>query len=311
LQQLTNTIEVEDWTPYKDALTKIWPRLGNVMVIPALNGVRYEAFKRAFQQASDDFNRGRSSLKSTVQFQSQVRSMYLKSVLDAGRLPAKLRAEALVELGTQQDRLGLFAEAHQNFDEAIRLDPSYPAAHAGLAVNAIERFDFEAADRASAMALKLDPNDNSTRLSRAQALFHQGRYAQAREVLIDLLKSRSQVEESYGARWLYLTARKMGEDGVAAVKPYMPVGSRPAWPYPVLQSLTGNLSYDEAVRAATDAGKPDPAKLCELYYFSGMKELLAGDARSAKAYFKQSVGTGIVEYMEYGFARHQLLLLDK
>ena len=68
-----------------------------------------------------------------------------------------------------------------------------------------------------------------------------------------------------------MSTRRAGGDGPAALKDFDPEESSPRWPYPVVEMLRGKRTLDETVEAATDNGKPDPGKLCELYLFAGKK----------------------------------------
>lgn len=310
LFQRVNRIEAQDWERYKEALSKVWPHLVNVFFMSPVTMERAERAKSAIQTVSDDYRRGKSKLKSPQQLQSKVQTILIQAALDSDRLPPKLKAEALTELGVQMDLLGQFDEGKASFEQAQLLNPQSAAPHVGLAFNALGRFDFSGAERESSTALQMDANDNTARLVRAQAYFFQNKFPQARTELQDLLKSRTEKERSYGALWLYLTAQRLGEDGKAQIKPYMPSGSRPEWPYPVLQTLVGDLDVDKAERAATEGGKPDPGRQCELYYFLGMNQLLRGDKPAAKSYFNKSLDTGIVEFQEYGFSRHELAQMD-
>src|SRR6185312_4708240 len=115
-----------------------------------------------------------------------------------------------------------------------------------------------------------------------------------------------EVNRGYATIWLYLTTRRMGEDGNEAVKAYLPAASgAQQWPFQILQMLTGKSDYSHALKAATENAK-DTSQLCELYFYAGEKSLIDGDRRHAREFFQKAVDTGISEYKEYSMARRRL-----
>lgn len=309
LQQNVNVIDPKDWSKYKETLTKVWPRLGNVLGVPTISPDQAEALRRQVAVMLEDLKRDRGEAKTQTQFQSSLQVMGLEAALQADRLPPKLRAEALVELGGSLNLLRRFDQAHQRFEQALALDPKVSGAHVGLAFNALGRFDFAQAEREATQAIAQEPNEVSTRLVKAQALYYQGKYANARAELVELLKNKTERERSHGALWLYMTAQRLGEDGKAAIQPYLPDGHRPAWPYPVLQYILGQGTQAQAEQGAAVGGKPDASRLCELYFFMGEHELFKGQRSDARENFNKSIRTGVIEFQEYGFSQHELALL--
>ena len=166
-------------------------------------------------------------------------------------------------------------------------------------------------DQEAARALQLAPADMATRYIQVYADFCRGSYDKARDELQSILKSSSERERSYGALWLYMTARHTGANGEPAVRPFLPTGLHPEWPYPVLQMFLGAQTFEQAAAQAKENGRPDPSKLCELYFYAAEKSLLDGDARQAQEYFQKSVDTGVTEYVEYGLSERELALLSR
>jgi lipoprotein NlpI len=133
-------------------------------------------------------------------------------------------------------------------------------------------------------------------------------YAEAKKNLLAQLKQRNEIDNGYAAIFLYLTARRNQEDALAAVKNYSSKNSS-AWPYPVLQFLTGQASYEKALEAAK-TGQKDASRLCELYFYAGEKHLIDGQVDLAREFFKKSLDTGVVEFSEYIMAKRSLQQLD-
>lgn len=311
LQQNVNVIEPKDWSNYKDALTKVWPRLGNVLTVPTMSQDQADPIRREVAGMLDDFKRGKGEAKTQIQFQSRLQVMGLEAALKADRLPPKLRAESLIAMGGALNLLRQFDQAQQSFDQALALDPKASGARIGLAFTALGRREFAQAQREVTQAIADEPNDASNRLVKAQALYYQGKYADARTELVEMLKNKTERERSYGALWLYMTTQRLGEDGKAAVQPYLPDGRRPAWPYPVLQHILGQGSEAQAEQGASEGGKPDASRLCEFYFFMGQHALLKGQQGNARDNFNKSIRTGVIEFQEYGFSQHELALMAR
>ena len=309
LRQNVNTIEVEDWDRYKDVLAKVWPKMGNVITIPAVAPAQADSLRRRVAAMSAELGRDRADLVTTVQAQSKIGIMLLEAVLGADRLPPQPRAETLVKLGETYDLMRDFDAGRQRFEQALALDPKTAGVHIGLAINSLGRHDYVMAEREADQALLQEPSQVQHRLIKAQALYYQQKYADARAELQEVLKSRTEKERSYAALWLYMTSTRLGEDGKVAVRPYLPSGSRPAWPYPVLQYVMGDVDLAQAERGAEENGKTDSGRLCELYFFLGQEQLLKGERNRARSYFNKSVNTRVIEFQEYGFSQRELSLM--
>jgi lipoprotein NlpI len=135
-------------------------------------------------------------------------------------------------------------------------------------------------------------------------------YHAAIEVWTKMLADQAARDRAYPAIWLYLASRRAGQDGAAAVKPFMPTQSSPQRPQHVLQWFVGAGSYDDALKVAKE-DPSDPSRLCELYFYAGEKFLLDGDVAKARVYFNKSIGTGVSEFNEYGMAQRELARLGK
>jgi lipoprotein NlpI len=125
--------------------------------------------------------------------------------------------------------------------------------------------------------------------------------------LLDILKSRSEVERSYGSIWLYLSSRQLGLDGVEAVRTFTPsTDKNAAWPYPVLQYLQGQLDWSSALAATREKDTSDRGRECELYFYASQKALLDQDISKARTFLQKSLATGVAEFNEYSMAQREL-----
>jgi adenylate cyclase len=105
--------------------------------------------------------------------------------------------------------------ARQMFDRAVKIDPDFAAAWAGLANAYVDLFrwsrkprDLEEAKRASENALKLNPNSAEAYVSAGQALAIQRRFPEAANAFERAIKEDPTVYEAY-----YLYGRAMVESG--------------------------------------------------------------------------------------------------
>jgi adenylate cyclase len=105
--------------------------------------------------------------------------------------------------------------ARQMFERAVKIDPNFAAAWAGLANAYVDLFrwgrkpaDLEQAQRASERALKLNPNSAEAHVSAGQALAIQRRFLEAASAFDRAIKEDPTLYEAY-----YLYARAMFECG--------------------------------------------------------------------------------------------------
>jgi len=309
LRLLQSEIAPADWSTFSEKVEKLRPRLGGVVRIGAVRLDQTDKLKSDVNDLKESIRKGQTKAATLAQITAQVKLRLLTAQLESGRLAPYLRVDALVARGTQLDLLGRSAEAQADFDEALRLDPERPETYADAAVNALERRqDARAVDLAD-QALKLAGSSPTLgpRYTKVYANYFQGKYQAARDDLVEILKThRVDVPRSYGAIWLYLSARRLGQDGSAAIKEFDPEEAAPKWPYPIVEMFNGKRSLDEAIEAAKDGGHADPGKLCELYFYAAEKSVLDGDPRKARANLRKSIDTGVVEFNEYGFAQREL-----
>lgn len=312
---LKEKLEPADWPGHRDLLLKLWPRIAGNVTVPTLSQRQATALLDRLKGADEEVKRGQARLKTEAQQSAQAKLWVLQARLDSGRLPPRPRSQILAERGVQQDHLGRPAEAALSFKEALQLDPQNSAAHAGLSVNALLRGEDELSVSHASQALQLAPGESGPRYTRAYAHYYAGRIDAARDELLDILRSRSEVDRSYATLWLHIATRKLGGDAVGATRPYQPLASssdsQPAWPYPVVKLLNGNGTLDEALAAARADKQAAEGRLCELYFFLGQQQLLNGQAGAARESFQKAVNTGVVEYTEYALAQRELQQLAK
>lgn len=299
-------IPAGQWSRYRDQLNKSWARLVAAINVPAVSPAELAALRQSLDQLNEDLRTGRSKARTREQYAALSRIIVDDRMLSADRLPPKLRAQVLLERGMQLDHLAQSGSAKHNFEQALQLDPDNAEIHAAMAVNALLSWQDADAIRHATQALKLAPNDVGSRYTRVFSHFFAERYVDARDELREILQSSSEVERGYGSIWLYLSSRRLGEDGAAALRGMLPSEAKPSWPYPVLQLFQGQLDLEGALAASLDGGKSDAGRECELYFYAAQKALLDKDPAKARTLLRKSIGTGVIEFNEYRMAQREL-----
>lgn len=311
LRLTADEIAAAQWERYRQQLQKVWPRLGNSFSLGTITSAQTDELRKELATLEDRVRKNDLKLVTREQMQAHLKLALLTKQLAADRLPDKLRAEALVAQGMQFDHLGRPTEGRRAFELAQALDKTNAEVYAALAVNALaQRQDQDAVGYAN-RALEMAPANTAPRYTRAWARYFAGEAAQARDDLRDILKSRTEVERSYGAIWLYLATRRAGGNGEEAVRAYLPTSSKPAWPFPVLQWLAGQSSLETAVAATWDGDKPDRGRECELHFFASQKALLDNDLKQARSHLQKGLASGVVEFAEYAMAQRELDRIGK
>lgn len=309
-RQFSDELSVEDWARYRDALAKVEPNLVSAISAPALDGERTRRLAADLAAEADRMRRNQVKTSTELQRKAHLQLLSRSAMLESQRLTPKLRFESLLARGVAEEHLGLREQARADFDQAAALQPDTLPVLMAQAGNALMRGDASAALNHAGKALALGPNNPAPRYLKAYAHYYLRDYAQARDEFTELLKSRAEVERGYAAIWLYLATRRLGADGVAALKSAWPTGSRPQWPMPVLQLLEGSIELDAALKQAREDAAQAPGRQCELYFYAAQKRLLDGDAAGARKLFEQALALNVTEFNEHGMAQRELLALD-
>ncbi|MEI8326655.1 MAG: DUF3857 domain-containing protein [Betaproteobacteria bacterium] len=309
IRMLKESLESADWSAHRDKLTRVWPRLSGTLSIPSLKLAQADQLTERLRLLAEEARKGKSAAKTADQADAQARLMVAQTRLASGRLSDRNRVRVLLEQGVQLDHLSRVDEAAASLEEALALEPESGEVYAALSVNALLRQkDSKAIDHAT-KALALAPNDNAPRYTRAIAQYYLGRLEPARDDLASALANRADLDRSYAALWLYIVTRKMGHDGVAAVRDYLPRDTKPAWPFSVLQVFNGSATVDQALAAARADKGVAAGRLCELYFFLGQQQLADGQTRQAREWFQKSIDTGVSEFTEHALAQRELARL--
>jgi lipoprotein NlpI/transglutaminase-like putative cysteine protease len=314
LTLLVDQIEPAAWANHLAKLDKVKERMGGTNRITSIPLAGIDPFKARAQELQDAITRGKIKVVTKEEAEANFRNLMLSAALDGGRLPPGPRADALVARGTALDHMGRAAEGARDFEEALRIAPDRADAFEAAGVNALMRRQDARAVELTEKSIELSGSrgNPAPRYTRAMANYFQGHFGAARDEFAEVIQNlRGDVPRSYGAIWLYMATRRAGGDGLAAIRDFRPIDSAPAWPYAVIEYLRGSRSLDDAEEATKESGKVDPGRACELWYYAAEKSLLDGEQRQARAQFRRSVATSVVEFNEYAFALRELDAMEK
>ncbi len=309
----TERIEAAQWTRYRDALQKLWPRMATRLSMPTLATQGFEEFRSAEKTLAERLRGGQIKTSTKVQANAHYELLALDSILAGKRLSPKLTAQMQTERGEHLDHLGQSKAALEAFETAIQLDSTSSEAQAGLAMNALMSGQDVRAQSAAKEALKLSPNSTAPRYTRAIARYMSGDFAGASEDLRILLRDggNNELERSYRAIWLFLSLQAQGQDGREATNEFIHRNEKSVWPQPVLRLLRGEQSLKD-VEVTASADKSEQAgRECELYFFASQKALLERNTAQAQRWLERSLATGVLEFIEYNLARRELDRLSK
>jgi lipoprotein NlpI len=82
------------------------------------------------------------------------------------------------------------------------------------------------------------------------------------------------------------------------------------WVSKIGEFLLDKISEADFLASANSSGEEkDLGRLCEAWYYSGMKHLLTGDKKTAGAYFSKCLATQQTNVSEYDLAQAELKTL--
>lgn len=311
LRILKDQIPPADWRGFQGTLAKMRPQMINMITVPPMSLAAMDRMSAQMKTLVDDMRkeeRGNAKVVTSAQAEARVRLAVLTADLDSGYLNPRLRAQALVQRGIQRDHLGKEDEALADYDEALRLAPDDQETLSAAAVNAFMRADYARSRALGQKILQRAPADIDIHSTLGLTEYSSGDYQAAIGHWKAWLADDMSHARGYPALFLYLSNRHAGQDGAAAMQPYLSSLGAPEWPNQVVQWFAGTGSYDQALKAAR-AKPDDPSRLCELYFYAGEKFLLDGDKAKAREYFRKSIDTGVVEFNEYSLAQRALAAL--
>jgi len=139
---------------------------------------------------------------------------------------------------------------------------------------------------------------------RGNASFFLGRFDAAAEDYLHSLKLGP--DDLYTSLWLFMAREYAGQDGLPELTRVAERLDLFYWPGPLANLFLGRTDVRATLEAARDPfldlqGQNEQA--CEAYYYAGQYALLNGDRETAIRLFRESVKTGVTNFIEYDAAR--------
>lgn len=255
-----------------------------------------------------------------IDFKLQAQLSRINQFFDTEQeLPSNIAAKLFYDRGIVLDTMGLKELAQLDFNHSLSLEPNQPEVFNILGIYYTQAGEFSDAYEAFDSALELKPNHAFAQRNRGIALYYGGRSNLAIE---DLSWSYSQdTSDPFGLIWLYLSMAKEnaekahkylvtqyerhikeGEDKTTAV----------GWE---LIPLLIDAKSDKSVLAGYERDSKTQNilahHLCEAYFYIAKREQLQGDEEKAKQYFKLSMMTNVLPYIEHRYSSLELQQMDK
>jgi lipoprotein NlpI len=198
--------------------------------------------------------------------------------------------------------------------KAIELKPDYAKAcyNRGNAKKA--KGDFEGAKADYTKAIAVDPKSVWPYHIRGCIRYDLHDFTNA---LVDFRKALELDPSSDYAHfrvWLICARLGEGEPATTELQTYMAgrnTGRTNDWPSKVDHFLTGRVTETAFLAAAKNTNrKTEAGRLCEAYFYTGSKHLLAGDQSLAAEYFQKSITTDEKAFLECDSATAELKFLS-
>ena len=230
----------------------------------------------------------------------------LTGEIESGTLEGKELADAYRLRGIAYSRLSEDERAVRDFSSAIELEQVAVEYYADRAIAYLRLREFKKANTDLDMALGLNPKYPPAHREKGRLSAYQGDWDEAARSFALAKENDQGMGAAYGAIWMQVAAMRAGFKGTSLMTTLPPA----QWPAPIVHMLIGKISPEQAIAAADN---PDPAtyleQKCEVYFYAGEYYVARNDTERARAAFESAVATGVMEFLEYDWARRELELM--
>ena len=198
-------------------------------------------------------------------------------------LPAcRQLSAALLTQGNHDYQKSDYARAIQDYNGAIRLDPTSDRAWNDRGVAYFAKGDYDRAIQDLNEAIRLNPQTPRALLNRGMANIYAGHFSEAQQDLSQNLQLDP--KDPYRAMWLYLSRARGGTDGKAELKTNTTGLDLSKWPGPVIALYLGQSTPEDVLHAAGS----DSGQKCEYSFYAGEYRALRGERPEALALFRSA-----------------------
>jgi lipoprotein NlpI len=229
---------------------------------------------------------------------------------------AQSTASDLVNSGIAKGRKGDLDGASADFSRAIELDPKYAMAYNNRGIAKEKKGDLDGAIADYSRAIELNPKYASAYNNRGNVFQAKGQFDQAVADFSDTIKLNTK-DEYACLRLLIATWLAKGDTGggTATLRKHIDANSSDEWVHTISKYYVGidNLN-EQAVLAEARKGKDGKEveeRLCEAYYYLGVKRLVVGNRKGAAEYFTLSIGTDVKSFTEHHMSKAMFALMKE
>jgi lipoprotein NlpI len=203
-----------------------------------------------------------------------------------------------------------------DYSRAIEIDPNYRDAYINRGNARSEKGDPDGAVADYSRAIEIDPKFAVAYSNRGNVFQAKGQFDQAVADFNDAMK-RNTKDEYACLRLLIATWLAKGDTGgaTATLRRHIEANNSDDWVRTISKYYLGidNLNEQAVLAKARNGkdGKEVGERLCEAYYYLGVKRLVAGNRKGAVEYFTLSVETDVKSFQEYNASKAMLTLMKE
>jgi lipoprotein NlpI len=230
--------------------------------------------------------------------------------IESPQIEGAALATAFRSRGVARGYLLQHAEALEDLNRAVELDPFNAQNYEDRARTYLKLREFKAAGEDLDMALGLDSKRWSAQRDKGRVAAYQSAFLDATFEFRRAWRLSDTDSSMYNAIWLDIVSRRAGLEETLLLDDWLAQIDPKRWPAPVMAMLRGTVSPEQSIAAAA-AVDPRTAlgQQCEAYFYAGQLHLIRGEAEQARAAFASAVATGAIEYLEYDWAMRELELM--
>jgi lipoprotein NlpI len=224
-------------------------------------------------------------------------------------------ARAHKDRGNAKLAKGDFDGALSDYNKAIELSPKYATAYISRGFIKQAKSDLDEARADYARAIELNPKTAWAYYGRGIAKQEQDELDGAVTDFRRYLELEPKAQD-YARIQIWLLRMKKGEEVGAneELSIYLDKhtqGNTNDWGLKIVRFFLGRVSEDDLLAAASSDTAKDKGQHCEFWYYTGIRQLLAGDKDKAVDDFHKCLATKQFRFVEYWTARHKLKALGK
>ena len=225
-------------------------------------------------------------------------------------------AEAYSNRGLVKRIKGDLDGAVADYSRAIEINPNYAVAYINRGNAKNEKGDLDGAVADYSRAIEIAPDYAMAYSNRGDVFQAKGQFDRA---VADFNKEvELNTKDEYAClRLLIATWLAKGDTGgaTATLRKHIDANSSDDWVRTISKYYVGidNLN-EQAVLAEARKGKDGKEvkeRLCEAYYYLGVKRLVAGNRKGAAEYFTLSIETNVKSFREYNASKAMLALMKE